>query len=236
VLHFRLTNLLEPSQKATDMAALSVLGVVIVLTILAPLAATKVANGTGWLAIAVAATLIVGFAPRIVGAVTRHATAVARQGEDRRIEAEFLRDLAAHKQDVAVRISDGRSYTPDEAFDFIWFVSQADLSYRGLPDYSGDALTLLQQALKGKVVDPNGRVQRGPWKTLSGAPLFLYFYEGRIRPDVRVNGVVHFEDWKVLELLIGNGADLTLAEAAPLNEDLRKTLVRDASGRFMRLR
>jgi hypothetical protein len=129
VLHFRLTTLLEPSQEATDVATLTALGVVIVLTISASLAATKVANGTGCLAVAVAATLIVGFAPRIVGAVMRHATAVARQEEDRRIEAEFLSDLAAYKQDVAARISDGRSYTPEEAFDFIWFVSQADLSY-----------------------------------------------------------------------------------------------------------
>jgi len=233
VVHFRLTNLLEPSQEATDFAALATLAVIIVLTILAPLAAAK---GARWLAAAVAATLIVGFAPRIVDATMRHATAVAREREDRGIEAKFLSDLAARKQDLAARISDGRSYTPEEAFDLIWFVSQADLSYRGLPDYSGDALTLLQQALEGKVVDPNGRVQHGPWKTLSGAPLFLYFYEMRISPAVRVNGIVEFDDWKLLELLIGNGADLTLAEAAPLKEDLRKTPVRDVSGRFMRLR
>ena len=86
----------------------------------------------------------------------RHATAVAREREDRGIKATFLSHLAAHKQDLAARLSDGRSYTPEEAFDLIWFVSQADLRYRGLPDYSSDALTLLQQALERKVVDPNG--------------------------------------------------------------------------------
>ena len=79
-------------------------------------------------------------------------------------------------------------------------------------------------------------MQGGPWKTLRGAPLFLYFYEMRISPAVRVNGVVEFEDWRLLELLIENGADLTLAEAAPLKEDLQKTSVRDVSGRFIQLR
>jgi hypothetical protein len=233
VVHFRLTNLLEPSQEATDFAALATLAVVVVLTILAPLAVAKEAR---WLIAVVAATLLVGFAPRIVDAAMRHATAAAREREDRGIEATFLSHLAAHKQDLAARISDGRSYTPEEAFDLIWFVSQADLRYRGLPDYSSDALTLLQQALERKVVDPNGRVQGGPWKTLSGAPLFLYFYEMRISPAVRVNGVVGFEDWRLLELLIENGADITLAEAAPLKEDLQKTPVRDVSGRFIQLR
>ena len=88
-------------------------------------------KGARWLAAVVAATLIVGFAPAIVDAVTRHATTVARRAEDRRVEAEFLSDLAARKQDVAARISDGRPYKPEEAFDFIWFVSSADLRYRG---------------------------------------------------------------------------------------------------------
>jgi len=231
LLHFELTNLLQPSQNATDLAALVAFGAVIVLTVAAPLAAAK---RTRWPAAAVAATLIIGFAPRIVDAATRHVTAVARKREDRGIESKFLSDLAARKQDVATRISDGRSYTPEEAFGFIWFVSGADLSYRGLPDYSGDAFALLQQALQGKLVDPNGRVQGGPWNKLSGMPLFLYFYEGNIRPAVRANAV-YLHDWKLLELLVGNDADLTLAEAASLREDLHKTPVRDATGRFMRL-
>jgi hypothetical protein len=73
------------------------LGAVIVLTISASLvAATK---GTRWVAALVVATLIVGFAPRIVDATTRHATGGARKEEDRRIEATFLSELAARKQD-----------------------------------------------------------------------------------------------------------------------------------------
>jgi hypothetical protein len=231
LLYFQLINLLEPSQEATDFATRAALGAITLLTISAPLAGAK---GTRWLAVVVVATLIVGFAPTIVDAVTRHATTIARREEDRRVEAKFLGDLAARKQDVAARISDGRPYTPEEAFDFIWFVSQADLSYRGLPDYSSDALGLLQRALEGKIVDPNGSVQSGPWKSLNGAPLFLYFYEGRIRPGVRVNAI-DVEDWKVLELLVRNGADLTIAEALPLKEDLQKTPVREGSSRFMRL-
>lgn len=231
LVDFQLTNLMQPSQEATDFAARAALGTVIVLTISVLLAAAK---GTRWLAAVIAVTLIVGFAPRIVDAVTRHESAVARRAEDRRIETTFLDDLATRKQDVAARISGGRSYTPDEAFDFIWFVSQANLSYRGLPNYFSDAIALLQRALEGKVVDPNGRVEHGPWTKLSGTPLFLYFYEVRIGPAVRANAI-QVEDWKVLELLVGNGADLTLAEAAPLREDLQKTPVRNAAGRFIRL-
>ena len=230
LLHFQLTNLMQPSQEGTRLRGAR--GVVHCHG--AEWVLLAAAKGTRWLAAVIAVTLIVGFAPRIVDAVTRHESALARRAEDRCIEATFLDDLATRKQDVEARISNGRSYTPDEAFDFIWFVSQANLSYRGLPNYFGDAIALLQRALEGKVVDPNGRMEHGPWMKLSGAPLFLYFYEVRIRPAVRANAI-QVEDWKVLELLVGNGADLTLTEAGPLTEDLRKTPVRDAAGRFMRL-
>jgi hypothetical protein len=231
LLHFQLANLLEPSPEAIDLMTSAALGAIVILTISSPLAAAK---GTRWLAAVAAATVIVGCIPQIVIAATRHAAAVARQAEDHRFEAEFRSDLAARKQDVAARISEARPYTPEEAFDFIWFVSQANLRYRSLSDYSGDALTLLQQALESKIIDPNGRVQRGPWKAWSGAPLFLYFYEGRIRPAVRVDAI-DAEDWKVLELMVANGADLTIAEAMPLKEDLQKLAVPDGSGRFLRL-
>jgi hypothetical protein len=87
LLDFWLTNLLKPSQDATDLALLAAFGAVIMLTVSAPLAAAK---RTRWLAAAVAATLIVGFAPRIVDAVTRHVTDVARQREDRDIEVKLL--------------------------------------------------------------------------------------------------------------------------------------------------
>jgi hypothetical protein len=231
LLHLKLGNLLAPSQEATDVATQAAVGAIVVASIAAPVAAAK---GKRWFAAAVAATLIAGFVPRIVDAVTRHADIVARRAEDGRIEAEFLRDLAARTADVAARIADRRSYTPDEALDFVWFVDQADLSYRGLADYSPAAFALLQQALERKIVDPNGRVQDGPLEKFRGAPLFLYFYESRIRPTVRVNAV-NVKEWRLLELLVRNGADLALAEAAPLKEDLQKTPVPGASDRFMRL-
>jgi hypothetical protein len=231
LLYFALANFLAPSAEAIAWMTVAALGVIAILTISSPFAAAK---GTRWLVAVAATTVIVGCIPPIVITATRYATAVARQAEDRRFDAEFRSNLAARKQDVAARISNGRPYDPEEAFDFVWFVAQANLGYRGLPDYSGDALALLQQALESKVVDPNGRVQHGPWSTWSGAPLFLYFYEGRVRPAVRAN-TIDPEDWKVLELMVANGADLTIAEAMPLKEDLQKTPVREGPGRFLRL-
>jgi hypothetical protein len=231
VAHLKLVNLMAPSHQATDVAVSATLGAIFVLSIAGPLAA---ARGKHWLTAAVVATLVAGFVPRIVDAVVRHGDIVARRAEDRRIEAEFLGELASRKADVAARVADRRPYTPDEALDFVWFVDHADLSYRSLADHTNDAFALLLQALDHKIVDPNGRVQGGPIEKFRGAPLFLYFYESRIRPSVRVHAV-NVKEWKLLQLLVDNGADLTLAEAVPLVEDLKKTPVPGASERFMRL-
>ena len=147
----------------------------------------------------------------------------------------ILGQLAARRRDVAARIASNRPFTPEQAFDVLWFVSGSDLSYRSLPDYSADALALLRQALDAKIIDPNGRVTAGPYKRLNGLPLFLYFYRSQVKPGIDANAL-RIKEWDLLMTIVRAGADLSLPEAASLNEDLRETPVPGAPGRFVLLK
>lgn len=113
----------------------------------------------------------------------------------------------------------------------MFFAEGADLNYRSLPDYSDLAFPLLEEALRQKILDPNGRVNGPTYRDLSGQPVFTYYYRVRIASY----RIISTRDWKLLQLLVHNGADLTLDEAKPLLEDLRRKLSPEPSGNYMRL-
>src|SRR5262249_42581977 len=186
-----------------------------------------------WLPVLIAATLIAGFIPRGVDAARRHGAAEAERREGQRIEAQFLQQLDARRKDVAARIADKRPYTPDEALDLLRFVENGDLSYRSLTDYSGETFALLETALTAKILDPNGRVESAPVARLNGQPLFLYFYNSRVKPGITVNAL-RTSEWKLMQILVRNGADLGLADAAELKQNLLKSPVAGPSEKFMR--
>ena len=232
VVAFRLSRLLAPSYAVTDWAMLLSAGAIVILTMLVMMARP---HSPRWLAALVAATLAAGLVPWAVEAARHYGDVQAENQERRRIETEFLDKLAAQRKDIAARIASNQPRTPEQAFDFLLFVNGSDLSYRSLPDYSAEALALLRQALDARIIDPNGRVTAGPYKRLNGLPLFLYFYRSQVKPGIDANAL-RIKEWDLLMTIVRAGADLSLPEAASLNEDLRKTPVPGASETFIRLR
>jgi hypothetical protein len=63
------------------------------------------------------------------------------------------------------------------------------------------------------------------------APVFVDFYNRNIRPS---RTAVRLRDWKILELLIANGANLSIAEAQALSADLARKRIAEPKG-FLRL-
>jgi hypothetical protein len=221
LISFRLENLWAPTSLLMDITLSGAIGVILVLTAGALALVWRGKNLTLWLFIAITLVLIAGFAPRALDVVEKEEAQAIREEEGRRTELVMNRDIELRRRDVEERISAQRPYSPAEAMAFVESVGDSDLSYRSLTDHSDTTLALLQRALEGKIVDPNGLVKGVRPVDVNSEPLFLLFYRATVRPTGR--GPVRARDWKVLKLLVANGADLTVAGAERLVEDLRKT-------------
>lgn len=187
----------------------------------------------------IAVMIVAGGAPHFLLKNARQQEQQTKVDEGRAFEAKFLADLDARRKDVDARIAAKRPFAGQEALSFVQFVSGADLSYRSLGDHSAAALALLKRALDEKIVDPNIMV-RGPTRAdVADEPLFIQYSKFYIRsgshgkePPARV----HKKDWAVFKLLVENGADLSLPEAAGVKEDASKTTVPDTvDARYLRL-
>jgi hypothetical protein len=224
LIDFMLSHLLDPVDRGniifgSAIAVLVLLGLSIWLTL------RSVANAI--IAIIIGAMVLVGFLPRGVDAMQRQYQAERNRIEDARIQEAFLAELAAHQKDVDARVAQHRAFSGQEAADLIDFVQASDLSWRSLPNYSEAAFPLLERSLKAKILDPNSRLSRNG----QSIPVFVDFYNRNIRPT---KSAIRVRDWKILELLIANGADLSLAEAQPLSADLARKRIAGPQG-FMRL-
>jgi hypothetical protein len=221
VAWFQLENLLRPLSPAMNWTMLAAIGAVLLLTIGALVLVFRGKDLARRLSVAILLVLVVGFAPRVLNVVERHTAASIRSEENRRFELVVKHDIQLRKRDVEERISAQRPYSPAEALAFVESVGDSDLSYRSQTDHSDTTLALLQRALENKIVDPNGMVKGVRPVDVKSEPLFLLFYRATVRPTGR--GPVRARDWKVLQLLVANGADLTVVGAERLVEDLRKT-------------
>jgi hypothetical protein len=224
LIDFMLSHLLEPVDRGniifgSAIAVLVLLGLSIWLTL------RSVANAI--IAIIIGAMVLVGFLPRGVDAMQRQYQAERNRIEDARIQEAFLAELAAHQKDVDARVAQHRAFSGQEAADLIDFVQASDLSWRSLPNYSEAAFLLLERSLKAKILDPNSRLSRNG----QSIPVFVDFYNRNIRPT---KSAIRVRDWKILELLIANGADLAAAAAQPLSADLARKRIAGPQG-FMRL-
>jgi hypothetical protein len=224
LIDFMLSHLLDPVDRGniifgSAIAVLVLLGLSIWLTL------RSVANAI--IAIIIGAMVLVGFLPRGVDAMQRQYQAERNRIEDARVQEAFLAELAAHQKDVDARVAQHRAFSGQEAADLIDFVQASDLSWRSLPNYSEAAFPLLERSLKAKILDPNSRLSRNG----QSIPVFVDFYNRNIRPT---KSAIRVRDWKILELLIANGADLSLAEAQPLSADLARKRIAGPQG-FMRL-
>jgi hypothetical protein len=221
VILFQLENLLRPMSSAVNSTMLGAIGVILILTIGAIVLVWRVKNSTVWAVVAISLVLVTGLAPRVLDAVEREEAQTIREEEDRRVELKLKSEIEMRKRDVEERIAAQRPYSPAEALGFIEFVDGSDLSYRSLPDYSDVTFGLLQRALEAKIVDPNGMVKGVRPVDVNPEPLFLLYYHATARPLSR--GPVRIRDWKLLQLLVANGADLSAPGSERLVEDLLKT-------------
>lgn len=235
IVSFRLENLLRPNFTPTLTAA--VIGsvvVVLVLAVVAALAARLARALTRRVALVLALLLIVaaGFVPRAVDLREQMAASAATQADNADVEMQFQGSLMDRTDDVEDRIAAGTPYSPADALALLEFAASADLSWRDLPDHTPEAFALVEQAIDGKVLDPNALV---PGETADTPPrtLTLAFYDKWIRPGSPA--AIRKHDWDVLQILVSKGADLSSPAAADMRADLAKTVVL-GSGRFISLR
>jgi hypothetical protein len=224
LIDFMLSHLLDPIDHGNLIFG-SAIGVLCLLVLGIWLALRSVTNVP--FAIAIGAILLVGFLPRGVDAMQRHYQAERNRIEDARVQEAFLAELAAHQKDVDASVAQNRAFSGQEAVDLIDFVQGSDLSWRSLPNYSETAFPLLERSLKANILDPNSRISRNG----RSVPVFVDFYDRNIRPT---KSAIRVRDWKILELLLANGADLTVAAAQPLSADLARKRIAGPQG-FMRL-
>ena len=179
-------------------------------------------------------TLVAGFTPLVVDEVSRRQAIAAEQAERTARVAKFVAGLEARRQDIEARIAAQRPYSPQEAMDFLVYLKETNVSRQRGRNYSEDALEMLQRALEGKVIDPNGMVKGQRPTDTAPEPLFIHFYKERVlRGSPRWIETIN---WKAMKLLAQNGADLSLPAAAPLAADLRKTETEHHFGLFIELK
>ena len=212
--------LMRSVPSSVSSATSGAIGAILVVTIGALVLVWR-KHSNWWVFFATMIILVAGMAPRVLEAVEKQEAREIREEGDRRVELVMTRDIELRKRDVEERIAAQRPYTPAEAMAFVEFVQDSDLSYRSLSDHSDVAFALLQRALENKILDPNGMVKGVRPVDINPEPLFLHYYRATARPLSR--GPVRIRDWKLLQLLVANGADLSVEGTERLVEDLRKT-------------
>jgi len=232
IVWLRLEHLMDP-RWAGDSQLLIALVVIATVTVVGLVLTFKLAAPKPWVFTAVALVVVAGFVPRAIDVYDQGESRAEQAVADRAYEAKLLADLAARKQDVEARIAVRRPYTPEEAEAFIELVRDSNLTYRNLADHTGIAMPLLQRALEGKVFDPNAPVKNRFQAGAPPLPLFLAFHRKiRQAPERQVET----REWKILLLLTGNGADLSLPGADLVAADLRKTATPVFEGVYLELK
>jgi hypothetical protein len=233
VVSLRLEHLMDPRWRARDIQLYIAQSVIGIATVVGLVLAFKRAAPKPFVFAAAALIVAAGFVPRAIfvcdGSQANSAQAVA----DRAYEAKLLADLEARKQDVEARIAARRPYTGEEAEEFIELVRHSNLTYMSLADHSAVAVALMQRALQGKVFDPNAPVKNRFKAGAPPLPLFVAFHRMiRQAPERPVEA----REWKILLLMTGNGADLSLPVAEPVGSDLRKTATPVFDGLYLELK
>src|SRR4051812_6225457 len=177
---------------------------------------------------ALAIMLIAGLAPwalewrlSSIAAENRRIEAAEKKADDQALQAKLLAQIEAYKKDVAERIAAKNPYTPRQAKAFLDFVQESDLSRLLLPDYSAQTFALLKQALGGKVLDPNARVQGPRTVDVNEEPLFVGYYKFYLQSGIMLRRVRERE-WTLWQMLIAGGANLDDPAAAVLRDDVKR--------------
>jgi hypothetical protein len=172
---------------------------------------------------ALAVMLVTAIGSNVFSSIRGGIVAASRTAEDaaerRAIEAKFLSQLEANKKDLAERIATQRPFAPREAYKFVEFVKESDLSYRLLPDHSATTFPLLKQALDAKILDPNARL-KGPTRVdVNEEPLFVVYYKFYLQSGATMpTRSVREREWKLLQMLVAAGANLDDPAAVVLRD------------------
>lgn len=231
---FVLETMMQPSWSPTlrlawnaSAALVAVLAVVAVLTmrIVSPLVRRLV------FLVAVLLVVTAGFVPRAVRMAEQMSATAVQQAADADLEMQFQGDLLDHTDEVQDHIDQKTPLAVADALALLEFAAGADLSWRSLPDHTPEAFALLEQAIDGKVLDPNALVP-GPTADVPPVTLTVAFYDKFVRPGSP--RAIKKHDWDVLQILVAKGADLTTPAAAQVRADLARTVIL-GEGRFLSL-
>ena len=233
VVSLRLEHLMDPRWGARDTQLYIALIVIAVVTVVGLVLAFKLAAPKPWVFAAAALIIAAGFVPRAIYAYDQSQANAAQAVANRAYEAKLLADLDARKQDVEARIAARRPYAGEEAEEFIELVRHANLTYMSLPDRSAIAMALMARALQGKVFDPNVPVKNRFKAGAPPLPLFVAFHRTIRQAPERP---VETREWKILLLMTGNSADLSLPGADAVAADLRKTATPAFDGLYLELK
>ena len=232
IIWLRLEHLMDPRWHGDSQLQIALIAIAVV-TIAGLVLTFKLAAPKPWVFAATALIVVAGFVPRAIDAYDESQARAAQRVTDLAYEAKLLADLAERKQDIEARIAARRPYTPDEAEAFIELVRHSNLISRGLADHSAVAMALLQRALQAQVFDTNAPVKNRFQAGAPPLPLFLALYRMIRQVPERP---VEARDWKILLLLTGHGADLSLPGAEPVAADLRKTATPVFNGVYLDLK
>ena len=238
VVSFRLQELLAPQSAELDRLAEVALAAIVLLSI-GMIVILRFAPELRRLSIAVsvailALTILTGVAPRLLWTHRRAAIEAARLDEARRRDEAFAQELRTWAATIDANAGSARRLTAEQAWALVNVVSVAGHYDDGANPFSSQALALLRKALAANIVDVNLGVQGKRASDAAPRPLFLQFYKEQIEPAGRVKTLAA-QDWTIMKLLAGNGADLARPDAAALVADLAKTEV-PGPGRFIGLR
>ena len=227
MIMFRLNNLLKPSWPDITMYGFyaGIAGVIV-------FTAAELLMRRWWILVpALVLVVVAGFLPRVADFYAQSQQQAAEQVAGADAEMQFQSDYLDRSDDVDDRIANKKPYTADEALAFLDFAADADLSWRSLPDHTPEAFTLVEQAIAGGILDPNGLVTP-PTADAPAVTVTLAFYDKRIRPSSP--STIEKHAWDVLQILIAKGADVSSPDATQLRADLAKTVVL-GTGRYISL-
>jgi len=230
----QLETMMQPSWSSTLRLAWNASAMlVIVLAVLAAFSGRIVRTLVRRLVFLVALVLVVvaGFVPRAVRMAEQMSAAAVQQAADADLEMQFQGDLLDRTDEVQAHIDQKTPLAVADALTLLEFAASADLSWRSLPDHTPEAFSLLEQAIDGKVLDPNALVP-GPTADVPPVTLTVAFYDKFIRPGSP--RAIKKHDWDVLQILVAKGADLSTPAAAQVRADLVRTVVL-GEGRFLSL-
>jgi type II secretory pathway pseudopilin PulG len=223
VVFFWLSNLLR--EDLAPIVKLSMTAAIVVILVAAGVAFSVVGRSKlvrrSVLAVALIVMIAVGFVPRVLDLLDTQQRQAEQQTANADAEMQFQSAYLDRSDDIDDRVAQKQPFTPQETLEFLDFVASADLTWRGLPDHTPEAFTLLAQALDGGVLDPNAMTTNAPTADSPAMTVTLAYYDKEIRPTMP--RAVERHAWDVVKALVDHGADISSPEAAQLREYIAKT-------------